>query len=66
MPDQPFTRDEWVMAFIVEVQQLREDLAYSLKYLNATAQNEWARSVGKDDPREAARQWDQRVRSARP
>jgi hypothetical protein len=66
MPDQPLTRDAWVNDFIVEVQRLREDLEHSMKYLTAVAQSEWARSTGKDDPYEAAHQWNQRVKSARP
>ncbi len=66
MADQPLTRDAWVNDFIVEVQRLRPDLVHSLKYITAVAQTEWARSSGKDDPRVAAKQWNQRVRSARP
>jgi hypothetical protein len=66
MPDRPLTRDAWVNDFVVEVQRQRPDLVHSLKYLNAVAQTEWARSSGKDDPHEAARQWNRRVKSARP
>ena len=65
MADQP-PRDAWVNDFIVEVQHLRPDLAHSLKYLNLVAQTEWARTGGKDDPHEAAKQWNKRVKSARP
>jgi hypothetical protein len=66
MADQPLTRDAWVNDFVVEVQRLRVDLQHSLKYLHAVAQSEWARTGGKDDPRVGAKQWNQRVRSARP
>jgi hypothetical protein len=66
MADQPLNRDAWVNDFIVEVQRLREDLDHSLKYLNLVAQTECARTGGKDGPRVAAKQWNQRVRSARP
>lgn len=66
MPDHPLTRDAWVNDFTVAVQRLRPDLVHSLKYIAAVAQSEWARSGGKDDPHEAARQWNERVKSARP
>jgi hypothetical protein len=66
MPDQPITREAWVNDFIVEVQRLRVDLQHSVKYLNLVAQTEWARTGGKDGPRVEAKQWNQRVRSARP
>jgi hypothetical protein len=65
MPDRPLTRDTWVNDFIVEVQRLRADLQHRLKYL-LVAQSEWARTGGKDGPRVTAKQWNQRVRSARP
>ena len=66
MPDQPLSRDAWVNDFIVEIQRLRVDLQHSLKYLNLVAQTEWAPTGGKDGPRVAAKQWNQRVKSARP
>ena len=66
MPVPPPTRDAWVNDFIVAIQRLRPDLVHSLKYIAAVAQSEWARSGGKDDPHEAARQWNKRVMSARP
>ncbi len=66
MPDQPLTRDTWVNDFTVAVQRLRPDLEHSLKYITTVAQTEWARSSGKDDPHDAAKQWNQRVKSARP
>ena len=55
------TRDAWVNAFTVAVQRLRPDLMHSSKYIAAVAQSEWARSSGKDDPHEAAREWNKRV-----
>ena len=66
MADQRLTRDAWVNDFVVEVQRLRVDLKHSLKYLNLVAQSERARTGGKDDPRVAAKQRNQRVKSARP
>jgi len=66
MADQPLTRDAWVNDFIVEVQRQRPDLEHSLKYITAVAQSEWARSRGKDDPHAVAREWNKRVKSARP
>ena len=66
MADQPLTRDAWVAGFVHELMALRPDLTYSFKYATAVAQNEWARTRAKIEPAVAAKQWNQRVKSAQP
>ncbi len=60
------TRDSWVADFVHELIRLRPDLTYSFKYATAVALNEWSRKEWPDDPKVAAKQWNQRVRNARP
>ena len=65
MPDQPLTRDAWVADFVGELIRLRPDLPYSFKFATAVPQTEWPKMQA-IDPAVAARQWKQRVKSARP
>ncbi len=65
MPDQPLTRDAWVADFVHELIRLRPDLTYSFKFATAIAQTEWAKTKAVA-PVIAAKQWNQRVRNARP
>ena len=59
------TRDSWVAEFVSELIRLRPDLTYTFKFATAVAQTEWAKMKAVA-PAVAAKQWNQRVRSARP
>ena len=50
------TRDEWINAFVVEMQILRPDDAYALRFFRTVGTQQQAIAPN-SDPREAARRW---------
>ena len=63
MPTPPVSHDIWVNEFVNELMRLRPDLGP--QFVLAVAQSEWPRRR-EFDPRAAALEWNERVKSARP